>query len=196
MRHAQIGASFVPGAGTGVSAALGAANALADGSPINDAAIEAARGAIPGGRLPRRHLTWESIWLTGKTFPTLRWVQPEIVCQQVRGQHLTQQWLWEKDKICSRRHLQRQEVIFRPEHAQVWTQQWHLEEDKVYNRRHGAMPDAFYPNIILQSDILIVIEHGIEHWRLHDMPGEETESLKGWRSLILNGLPLYTGKLT
>ena len=51
MRHAQIAASIVPGAGTGVSAALGAANALADGRPITDAAIEAARGAIPGGPL-------------------------------------------------------------------------------------------------------------------------------------------------
>lgn len=51
MRHAQIAASFVPGIGTGVAAAMGAANALAAGRPISDAVIEAARSAIPGGPL-------------------------------------------------------------------------------------------------------------------------------------------------
>jgi len=51
MRIAQTVASFVPGVGTGVAAALGAANALASGRPITDALIEAARSAIPGGAL-------------------------------------------------------------------------------------------------------------------------------------------------
>jgi hypothetical protein len=49
IKYVQMAASFVPGIGTGVSAALGAANALASGRPITAALIEAARGAIPGG---------------------------------------------------------------------------------------------------------------------------------------------------
>ncbi|WP_417912190.1 peptidoglycan-binding domain-containing protein [Candidatus Electronema sp. TJ] len=51
IKYVQMAASFVPGIGTGVSAALGAANALASGRPITAALIEAARGAIPGGPL-------------------------------------------------------------------------------------------------------------------------------------------------
>lgn len=51
MRYAQVVASFVPGIGTGVAAALGAANALAAGRPITEAVIDAARAAIPGGPL-------------------------------------------------------------------------------------------------------------------------------------------------
>jgi hypothetical protein len=42
-------ASFVPGVGTGVAAALGAAGALASGKPITEAVMSAARAAIPGG---------------------------------------------------------------------------------------------------------------------------------------------------
>jgi V8-like Glu-specific endopeptidase/GH25 family lysozyme M1 (1,4-beta-N-acetylmuramidase) len=44
-------APFVPGLGTGVAAALGAANALAAGQPITEALISAARSAIPGGAI-------------------------------------------------------------------------------------------------------------------------------------------------
>jgi hypothetical protein len=43
--------SFIPGVGTGVAAALGAASALAQGKPITDALIAAARSAIPGGAI-------------------------------------------------------------------------------------------------------------------------------------------------
>jgi hypothetical protein len=49
--YAQTVVSFVPGLGTGVSAALGAAQVLADGRPISDIAVAAVRGAIPGGPL-------------------------------------------------------------------------------------------------------------------------------------------------
>ena len=49
LRFVQMVAPFVPGVGTGVAAALGAANALADGRPITDAVVAAARGALPGG---------------------------------------------------------------------------------------------------------------------------------------------------
>jgi hypothetical protein len=48
---AQSIVSFVPGVGTGISAAIGAGLALANGQPISQAMIAAARGAIPGGAL-------------------------------------------------------------------------------------------------------------------------------------------------
>ncbi|MGR9107999.1 MAG: hypothetical protein ACU843_13805 [Gammaproteobacteria bacterium] len=51
LKFAEMVAPFVPGIGTGVAAALGAANALASGKPITDSMIAAARSAIPGGRL-------------------------------------------------------------------------------------------------------------------------------------------------
>jgi GH25 family lysozyme M1 (1,4-beta-N-acetylmuramidase) len=49
LQFAAMVAPFVPGLGTGVAAALGAANALAAGQPITEALISAARSAIPGG---------------------------------------------------------------------------------------------------------------------------------------------------
>jgi N-acetyl-anhydromuramyl-L-alanine amidase AmpD/peptidoglycan hydrolase-like protein with peptidoglycan-binding domain len=51
LRYAQMVAPFVPGVGTGVAAALGAANALAAGRPITEAVIAAARNALPGGAI-------------------------------------------------------------------------------------------------------------------------------------------------
>jgi hypothetical protein len=44
-------ASFIPGIGPGVAAALGAAGALAQGQPITEALIAAARSAVPGGAI-------------------------------------------------------------------------------------------------------------------------------------------------
>jgi len=51
LQFAAMVAPFVPGIGTGVAAALGAANALAAGQPITDALIAAARTAVPGGAI-------------------------------------------------------------------------------------------------------------------------------------------------
>jgi hypothetical protein len=51
LRFAAMVAPFVPGIGTGVGAALGAADALAAGRPITDALIAGVRGAIPGGAI-------------------------------------------------------------------------------------------------------------------------------------------------
>jgi hypothetical protein len=51
LRFAAMVAPFVPGVGTGVAAALGAANALASGERITDALVAAARNAVPGGAL-------------------------------------------------------------------------------------------------------------------------------------------------
>lgn len=47
--YVQTVASFVPGLGTGVSAGIGGALALAQGRPIDEAMMTAARSAIPGG---------------------------------------------------------------------------------------------------------------------------------------------------
>jgi len=49
LKLAEMVAPFVPGVGTGVAAALGAANALASGRPITDALVAAACGALRGG---------------------------------------------------------------------------------------------------------------------------------------------------
>jgi hypothetical protein len=51
LRFAAMVAPFVPGLGTGVAAALGAANALASGERISDALIAAAKNAVPGGAI-------------------------------------------------------------------------------------------------------------------------------------------------
>lgn len=51
LKLAEMVAPFVPGIGTGVAAALGAANALAAGKPITQAILSAARSAVPGGAI-------------------------------------------------------------------------------------------------------------------------------------------------
>jgi hypothetical protein len=51
MQFAAMVAPFVPGIGTGVAAALGAASALAAGEPITKAILSAARSAVPGGAI-------------------------------------------------------------------------------------------------------------------------------------------------
>jgi hypothetical protein len=51
LKLAEMVAPFIPGIGTGVAAALGAANALASGRPITEAVISAARSALPGGAI-------------------------------------------------------------------------------------------------------------------------------------------------
>lgn len=49
--YAAMVASFVPGIGSGVAAALAAADALSQGRSIDDAALAAVRNAIPGGQI-------------------------------------------------------------------------------------------------------------------------------------------------
>jgi hypothetical protein len=51
LKVAEMIAPFIPGVGSGVAAALGAANALAAGRPITEAVLAAARSAVPGGRI-------------------------------------------------------------------------------------------------------------------------------------------------
>lgn len=52
--YAQMGLSFIPGIGTGVSAAIGAGLALANGKRLTDALLAGACGAIPGGPLVQK----------------------------------------------------------------------------------------------------------------------------------------------
>jgi len=49
--YAQTVVSMVPGVGSGVSGAIAAASALAQGRPISEAAMAAVKGALPGGPL-------------------------------------------------------------------------------------------------------------------------------------------------
>lgn len=49
--YAQMVVSFVPGIGPGVSGAIGAGLALADGQPISKAMLAAVKGSLPGGPL-------------------------------------------------------------------------------------------------------------------------------------------------
>jgi hypothetical protein len=68
--YAQTVVSFVPGLGSGVSAALGAAQALADGKSISNIAVAAVRGAIPGG--PLAQAAFDTVWnvANGKSIDT------------------------------------------------------------------------------------------------------------------------------
>ena len=66
LKLAEMVAPFVPGIGTGVAAALGAANALAAGRPITEAVLAAARGASPGGAIAQAADT-ASIWQRART---------------------------------------------------------------------------------------------------------------------------------
>jgi hypothetical protein len=49
--YVQTVTSMVPGVGSGVAGAIGAASALAQGRPITEAAMAAVRAAVPGGAL-------------------------------------------------------------------------------------------------------------------------------------------------
>src|SRR5258708_4812203 len=64
LHYAQTVVSFVPGLGTGIGAALGAAQVLADGRPISDIAVGAIRGAIPGG--PLAQSAFDAMWNVAK----------------------------------------------------------------------------------------------------------------------------------
>ena len=47
--YAQAVVSLVPGVGTGIAGAIGAANALSKGRPIDEAVVAGIRGSVPGG---------------------------------------------------------------------------------------------------------------------------------------------------
>jgi len=68
LQFAAMVAPFVPGIGTGVAAALGAANALAAGQPITEALIAAARSAVPGGAVAQMAFDTAMNIAKGKNF--------------------------------------------------------------------------------------------------------------------------------
>lgn len=67
MRFAAMVAPFVPGIGSGVAAALGAASALAGGEPITQALIAAARSAVPGGAVAQAAFDMGANLVRGKS---------------------------------------------------------------------------------------------------------------------------------
>lgn len=68
---AQTVISFVPGIGTGISAGIGAATALAQGHSITDALLAAAKSAIPGGPAAQAAFSIASDAMQGKPLSTI-----------------------------------------------------------------------------------------------------------------------------
>jgi len=64
--YVQMVVSFVPGVGQGVSAAIGAGVALAEGKPLSEVVIAGIRGAIPGGPAARAAFEIGRAALSGK----------------------------------------------------------------------------------------------------------------------------------
>lgn len=64
--YAQTFVSMVPGIGTGVSAAIGAASALASGQPISAALVAGIKGALPGGPLAQSAFSIAEAAASGK----------------------------------------------------------------------------------------------------------------------------------
>lgn len=64
--YAKMVISFVPGVGTAVSAAIGAATAIVSGQPITSVLMEAVKGAIPGGEIAASVFTAATDVVSGK----------------------------------------------------------------------------------------------------------------------------------
>lgn len=64
--YAQTVVTFVPGVGQGVSAALAASLAIANGHPLSDAVLAGVKGAIPGGQLAQTAFSAASGLVQGK----------------------------------------------------------------------------------------------------------------------------------
>jgi len=64
--YAQTIISFVPGVGQGVSAALAASLALANGHPLSEALLSGIKGAVPGGQLAQSAFAATSAIAQGK----------------------------------------------------------------------------------------------------------------------------------
>ncbi|MDR5757120.1 hypothetical protein [Caballeronia sp. LZ035] len=68
LKVAEMVAPFIPGIGTGVAAALGAANALASGRPITEALVAGVRSALPGGAIVQAGFDMAVNLAKGKSF--------------------------------------------------------------------------------------------------------------------------------
>lgn len=69
--YVQTVVSFVPGIGTGISAGIGAATALAQGQSISQALMSAARAAIPGGPAAQAAFSVASDAMQGKPITSI-----------------------------------------------------------------------------------------------------------------------------
>lgn len=69
--YVQTVMSFVPGVGTGISAGLGGALALAEGQPISEAFIAAAKSAVPGGPIAQAAFSVATGAIQGKSIDTI-----------------------------------------------------------------------------------------------------------------------------
>lgn len=69
--YVQTVVSFVPGVGTGISAGLGAATALAQGQTISEALLAGVKGALPGGPLAEAAFSVASDAMQGKPISTI-----------------------------------------------------------------------------------------------------------------------------
>lgn len=69
--YVQTVVSFVPGLGTGISAGLGGALALASGQSISEAMLAAAKGAIPGGPAAQAAFSVASDVMQGRPIATI-----------------------------------------------------------------------------------------------------------------------------
>lgn len=69
--YVQTVMSVVPGVGTGISAGLGGALALAEGQPISEAFIQAAKAAVPGGPVAQAAFAVATGAIQGKSIDTV-----------------------------------------------------------------------------------------------------------------------------
>ena len=69
--YVQTVVSFVPGVGTGISAGIGAATALAQGQSISEALLAGVKGALPGGPLAQAAFSVASDAMQGKPISTI-----------------------------------------------------------------------------------------------------------------------------
>jgi hypothetical protein len=69
--YVQTVISFVPGIGTGISAGIGGALALAQGQSITEALLAAAKGALPGGPVAQAAFSVASDAMQGKPIATI-----------------------------------------------------------------------------------------------------------------------------
>lgn len=89
--YVQTVISFVPGVGTGISAGLGGALALASGQSISEAMLAAAKSAIPGGPAAQAAFSIASDVMQGKPITTIAVdalpVSPEAKRAVLQGLH-------------------------------------------------------------------------------------------------------------
>jgi hypothetical protein len=107
-------ASFVPGVGTGVAAALGAAGALAQGRPITEAVLAAAKGALPGGAIAAAAFDVASGLARGKSLSAaaLGAARNQVPADQPLAPRSTRGWPSPRVRSCRMRPSLRRDACF------------------------------------------------------------------------------------